>query len=99
MDAKTTKTTVKNFTGQSVQVTLTPDERYGRTDYKVHTLDGKFLGTIESYTGHTDLTPRANTRRDSKAKTLWSANNPKGRPDFIEYSSRAAALRSLIFTY
>lgn len=102
MTAKATTTTVKSLSSRTadVKVTLTPKESYGMVTWTVtNTETGHVYGTIDSRQGRTDLTPRANTRRDSKVKTLWAAANAKGRPDFIDYSSRAAALRAIVFTY
>lgn len=98
-------TTAKNVTvkdlsgGLGTKLTLTPVEHYGMVTWTVaHAETGYVYGTLESHTGHTNLTPRANTRRDSKAKTLWTVQR-QGRPDGIEYTARATALRSLIRGY
>lgn len=94
--AKATTATVKSLMNrEDLKVTLTPVEHYGMVTWTVaHKETGHVYGTLESYTGHTNLTPRANTRRDSKAKTLWTIQR-SGRGDGIQYASRATALRAL----
>lgn len=94
----TKNVTVKSLSGKTtvkVQIVTTFDQ-WGYETNTVQGTDGYVYGTVSSYVGRTDLTPRANTRRDSKPKTLWNIQI-NHRPDFIDYSSRAAALRALVF--